>query len=440
MDYFYCVKACDSANNCGAVSTTNNLFPDGKYTQPPVLVDGPEVTYVTTKRAVITWVTDRESDTKVAYGETSGVYFEDEAYRSVEVVSHSITLNNLKPGTNYFFIAKWTDEDGNTGTSSEVNFRTDPPPIIEEVDAVNVGIDYSRISFKSTDASKVGIYYGKTKSFGGYTELATSSEESKYTIDLIDLEDNTEYLYKINPYDIEGGEYSGEIHSFKTLPRPRVSNVQIEEVKNVAQPTVMVFWNSNTEVTSVLNYYSSKNPGDKGDVVNLDFIKGKHQLQIKGLLPETKYVLTVSGSDRLGNIAVSEELNFTTATDSRPPAILNIKVEGTILRSEGIDELPKAQLVVSWDTDEDTIAQVEYNEGTGETYSQSTQSDETLVRNHVIVVSNLSPSKVYQLRIVSTDKAGNVTHSKKIVTNTPKATASVYELLFGTLQDIFGFL
>ncbi|MCA9382599.1 DUF2341 domain-containing protein, partial [Candidatus Dojkabacteria bacterium] len=85
-DYFYCVRACDSANNCSAVSGTVSEYPTGKFTSPAELISAPDVSLVTTKRAVISWVTDRESDTKIAYGKVSGKYFEEESYKQTQEV------------------------------------------------------------------------------------------------------------------------------------------------------------------------------------------------------------------------------------------------------------------------------------------------------------------------------------------------------------------
>ena len=99
-----------------------------------------------------------------------------------------------------------------------------------------------------------------------------------------------------------------------------------------------------------------------------------------------------------------------------------------------------AQLVVSWDTDEPSTSQVEFGEGTGESYAQKTQEDSNLTTNHLVVISNLTPSKVYHLRALAKDKAGNVGKSIDSVTITPKSTLSALDLVVGNLSEVFGFL
>ena len=156
------------------------------------------------------------------------------------------------------------------------------------------------------------------------------------------------------------------------------------------------------------------------------------------MLPETTSNLLVRGQDRLGNEATSDIQRFTTATDTRPPALSNVQVNTAIIKNEAGEN--SAQITVSWDTDEPTTSQVEFGEGTGTTYAQSTQQDSNLTFNHLVVISGLSPSKVYHLRAISNDAAGNIGTSIDTVTITPKATDNALDLVISNLQQIFGFL
>ncbi|MCA9372988.1 hypothetical protein KC921_02735, partial [Candidatus Woesebacteria bacterium] len=85
-------------------------------------------------------------------------------------------------------------------------------------------------------------------------------------------------------------------------------------------------------------------------------------------------------------------------------------------------------------------SQVEFGEGTGTTYSQKTQEDTNLTVNHLVVISNLTPSKVYHVRAISKDKASNEGVSIDTVTITPKATRNALDLVMTNLGVVFGFL
>ena len=115
----------------------------------------------------------------------------------------------------------------------------------------------------------------------------------------------------------------------------------------------------------------------------------------------------------------------------------NLKVEGVI---QGVGDESQAQLLVSFNTDEPSTSQVEFGEGTGTTYAQKTQEDVNLTFNHLVVVSGLTPSKVYHLRALAKDSAGNITTSIDTVAITPKATESALDLVVTNLSDVFGFL
>jgi hypothetical protein len=442
QDYYYCVKACDSANNCSAVSSTATGYPDGKFTDAPALTSGPTASLITTKRATVSWATDRDSDSKVAYGTSSGKYNSEEPSNSTQTTSHEINLTNLSPGTTYRYRARWTDEDGNIGQSTERSFTTDPAPEIIDPKVTSVGISSATLQYTVKGATKVNILYGVTTSFGGVTEVMTSTSETTYTTTLEGLIDGTKYYYKINTFDSEGDEYQGNTLTFDTLPRPRITNVRIQQARNTAQPTILVSWESNTEVSSIVTYFPEGKPEEARDEVNIDPISGEHKMVIEGVLPETNYMLVVKGRDKAGNEASSDNQKVTTATDTRPPLISSLSVEGSNVASTGTNSAQQAssQLVVTWDTDEVATSQVEFGEGTGSNYSQKTQEDSNLTFNHLVVISGLTPSKVYHLRAVSADKAGNISDSVDTVTVTPKAADNALDLVVGNLREMFGFL
>ena len=436
--HYYKIKACDNTNNCGAFTTPVSMIPTGRYTSPPEILDDPEVTNITTKKATISWATDRTCDTKIQYGTSSDDYFDEEPSNSNQTTAHEISLDNLDPGTTYYFVAKWTDEDGNTGISEEFEFATEPAPTITDPSPKSIGISSVVLQYTVKDASKVQIYYGKTTAFGGLVELSTSVEETTYNTTIDELEDGTKYFYKINTFDTEDDEYEGNILSFETLPRPRIAGVKVQQVVGTAQPTVLVSWDTNTEVSSIVTYYPEGNVSAARDEVNVALTKGQHQILIRGLISQTPYALVVKGRDRAGNEASSEVQRFNTASDTRPPLIANLKVEGVIVSTA--DGGQTAQLVVSWDTDEGATSQIEFGEGTGTTYAQKSQEDSNLTFNHVVVLTGLTPSKVYHLRAISKDKIGNDGQSVDTVVITPKSSDSALNLVITNLQQVFGFL
>ncbi|NMA29646.1 MAG: hypothetical protein GX943_01095, partial [Candidatus Pacebacteria bacterium] len=435
--HYYQIKACDNTSNCGAFSTTVSLYPDGRYTEAAELVSGPTATDVTTKKAIINWATARTSDSRVAYGASAGDYLDAEVSNSEHVSNHSLELTNLTPGTTYYYVARWVDEDGNRGESEEMTFSTEPPPSTMEPIAKNIGLESAIIEFTSKNASKIRIYYGESSSFGGLKEIATSASETTHTVELDGLVDGSKYFYKINAVDVDGEEYEGEIHSFETLPRPEVSNINITQVLGTAQTTLLLRWVANTELSSIVTYYPTNRPDLARDEVNIALKSGNHRMILYNLEPQENYTIIVRGTDVAGNEAISEPQILTTAADTRPPQVFDFNVEAEIL---GEGEEARAQFIVTFKTDEPASSQVEYGEGTGTSYSQKTQEDGALKTNHLIVISGLSPAKIYHLRAVTKDLADNEGLSLDKVVVTPKATENAMDLVLNNLQFTFGFL
>ena len=439
--YSYCIKACDSANNCSASSSTSNKIPTGKFTEAASLAGDVEVFSVTTRKALISWVTDRVSDTKIEYGLESGKYFEEEVGNSLQVISHNITLNNLSPGTTYFFRAKWTDVDGNTGYSDEKTFSTLPPPVISNVASTAITTNSALVTFQVRNATRATLVYGNTLSYGGSEIISTSTELSEYTIRLSGLLDNSTYNYKFFLQDIDGNENDTVVNfQFATLALPEIINLRFEEVKNIAEPTVKVFWETNVDTLGFISYYPNDRQVELKTQAENEY-NIEHEIAVSGLFAETNYVLFVTSRDSLGNTIRSGDFAFTTASDSRPPEISNVKTE-TRLASETLSfgEEVKAQIIVSWDTDELATSQVQYALGTTGDYTQKTSLDENLSFNHLVVINNLNPSSVYKLQILSRDDAGNEAQGKNIVTISAQSKENPLEIILGRLAEIFKFL
>jgi len=155
------------------------------------------------------------------------------------------------------------------------------------------------------------------------------------------------------------------------------------------------------------------------------------------LLDNTDYTIVIKGKDSAGNEAKTETRNLKTANDVRPPEIQNLSVETSII---GVGDSAQAQIVVTWDTDEPGTTQVEYGQGTGTTYNQTTQEDTNLTMNHAVTITSLSPSKIYHLHTISKDKVGNIGQSLDTVIITPKSTKDALNLVIDNLSKTFGFL
>ncbi len=432
--YYYRINACDNSNNCGAQSGTVSETPTGKFTEPPAIISQPSVT-VSTRSATFNWTTDREGDSRIQYGIGSGQYFKTEASNSELTKNHEITLQNLDPGTTYHYKARWTDEDGNVGQSSELTFTTLPAPVIKNVTIKRVTVSTAILEFTATDATAIKVYYGKSEEFGGVERINTSRSESTYTLELDGLDDGTTYYYGINPIDTDGHEYrASRIDTFATPARPRISNLRFQPVSGEPTSTQEITWNTNVPTSSLIRYQSANVPGRE---VSDSTLKVDHKIIVKGLADDTEYSFVAESRDRDGNLAVSDVTNLRTSLDTRPPKISDIVVE-TSVRGTGSEA--NGQIIVSWRTDEPASSQVAFSEGSlVESLNSRSAEDTSLATEHVVIISNLDTSRVYTVQPVSRDRSLNSASGEKQSAIIGRASNSIIDIVLNSLRRVFGF-
>ncbi|MCX6732769.1 MAG: hypothetical protein NTV98_04480, partial [Candidatus Roizmanbacteria bacterium] len=250
------------------------------------------------------------------------------------------------------------------------------------------------------------------------------------------LLEGTAYHLRIAAEDDEANIYYSDDYTFETLPTPKIIGLRMQQVVGMPTATVRLLWTTNTLASSIVTYYPTKIPQQATDNISLA-LKKTHDVILKNLLDDTDYTIIIKGKDSSGNEAKAETKVLKTASDVRPPEIQNLNVESTII---GVGEEARAQIVVSWDTDEPSTTQIEYGQGTGTTYNQTTQLDSNKTSNHIVTITGLSPSKIYHLRALSKDKADNLAQSLDTVIITPKSTKDALNLVIYNLSKTFGFL
>lgn len=433
--YYYRVKACDSANNCGAPTETVNMYPTGKFTTPATKISGPDVS-VMTRSATINWTTDRASNSQVEYGLSSGHYFPTVASKLAQETSHAVTLNNLEAATTYYYRILWTDSDGNTGMSSEQKLTTLEPPKISDVAASNINLHDATVTFTVKGASSVKLSYGPYGSLTGSKTINTSTNESTYSIPLGNLTDATTYMYRIDPVDVSGYTYTNPTSlSFTTPAAPHITNIEFEPVSDALTGSEQITWTTNIPTTSAIQYSKRGQSLSEGREAIDSKLSTTHTMTIENLDYSTLYQIIARSQDALGNVAVSDLQIFHTGLDTRPPKLSKLTVQASV---NGTGSSATGQIIVSWKTDKPAMSQVAYGQGSGNSYGSKTARDNGLVLNHVVVISNLPTSQVFHVQAISQDQAGNIGTSSGQTTIVGQATDSALDIVFNSLRAIFG--
>lgn len=452
--YYYLVKSKDNANQYSSASTIVSITPTGRYTVAPKIV-GNEAITTHSYSADISWTTvddaiagqtadaNHTAQGFVYYSTNKDLLGTSEGAILAEAGSsnnHEINIPDLLPETAYWYKLVWKDVDGQIGQTEAKQFTTGSRPTISEVTFNNIYLDRATVNWQSTYLSNAKIKYCiKDGTCAAEKSVNDSSlgQKVEHSIQLADLNHSTTYSVIITGYSEEGKPVKSDEYFFDTLTMPKIDGeVTYDQDIEAATTTYRLNWKTNV-ATSTIVYYQ-KNGGTKMSVSEPNFVKD-HNLKIGGLADQSMYTFEVTGMDSNG-IAIDNALikNITTPNDTRAPKVSNMTIE---IKSSGFGELQKAHVVVSWETDESATSQVEYEQGiSGAEYKNRSKEDNAYSTSHVVILSELEPSKIYHLRAVSRDGAGNLGASDDTTVITGKTQKSVLDIIVNSLERSLGWM
>jgi len=205
-----------SQSGAGLVSTSSDgTFTTAAAITPPNITSIASTTLVTT--ATVTWTTDTNATSKVAYGTSAGAYTTSSSSPSL-VTSHSIGLTGLSAGTRYFYVVVSADAFGNISTSSEKALLTAAaadvtPPVISSIASSTDSLS-ARITWTTNEAATSSVQYGITSSYGSIA--ASSTFETSHSVTLTGLAPNTRYHFRVSSGDPSGNYSTSSDLTFTT--------------------------------------------------------------------------------------------------------------------------------------------------------------------------------------------------------------------------------
>ena len=443
LTYYYKVQAEDANGNLSPfsnpVSSSPGLAPD--VTAPPAveLFGWKQDLGV---RAKITWKTDQNSDSFVAYskeelkpgssletvsGHTDTVQIVGEPAMKTD---HEIMLYNLEPSTKYYYKVLSKNEIQITGFSSVFDFTT-PERILLLISGLKITDTTNTSAFVSWTTSKLSttvLEYGKTTAYGSEIVDDTFNTEHKFQLkDLI----SGDYHLRVRATDADGNVTISDDYLFNIPPTPLISDVSISDI---GDNTAKVAWITNVLANSNVDITSEKNSGSQG---NGD-LSTTHSVNLVGLEAKTTYTIKIRSIDSYGNTAISDSYTLTTTADLLAPKIIDPKSE---ISSTGSGDNIRYQLIVSWQTEEPATSKVEFGNGVGSSYESSSKEDISLNMTHTIIVTDLKPNSVYHFRIKTGDKSNNIAYSEDYTVTTPPKEKNILSIIInaivGPLSDIY---
>jgi len=485
--YYYMARSRDAASNSsdsgvqtftttatGTVTIVTVSVGGGGYSGPVADTTPPEikniqVSDITPFAAKVSFETDEPTVGFVEYGRTA---YDFSAGDSVFATKHAIKLEGLRLGASHQFRVKAVDKFGNTATLKGTNFETRYfaealadlrtldnaaqfqeeversiesilpsilPPFIEKPAVTDISEDSATVTWRTNVGSYSVVSYAtedeydekKTNPYmADVSDVTNKTLEHKLT--LTGLVPNTRYRYMAKSFSLP--QVVGKSQDLAFVTRAAKIQARIVEVKN---DTIRVVWTTQEPATSIVEV---KNPKTGEGARKTDGAKTTyHEMVVGGLMPATKYEAFVSGENEKGNlIEATKGLPFVTSKDTTAPIIGNIKIESVFIPGKN-----KAQAILTWGTDEPATTVIYYGEGPGselETEGTKVDNGESWILSHVAIVSNLKPGTIYQVKLESSDPAGNrATFGPRSII-TPNQTESIFDIIFKNFEEAFKFL
>lgn len=212
-----------------------------KQAQAVSIIDGPRVEGVGTNWAVVAWSTNIGSSSVIRYGTSASslnMTAESPYARGTTHETHRVHINNLKPGTTYYFMVDSGQGEG-TGTEAKSQVATfttkqsgDTDSSAAERQAVKiidgprvegVGNTWAVIAWTTNAASSSVIRYGSSASSLSQTAESPYADKEgaanqTHRVRITNLQPNTTYYFAVDSGQGEGTgtEAKSNVATFKT--------------------------------------------------------------------------------------------------------------------------------------------------------------------------------------------------------------------------------
>lgn len=189
------------------------------------------------------------------------------------------------------------------------------PPVIVNVVATSTSPTSAIVQWITDEQSTSDVDYGQTNVYASGT-ISDASLTYQHSINLIDLQPCTTYLFQVRSTDGYGNQGVSSGYSFKTVcdtVAPIITNVRAEQIQD---SQAIILWSTNEPANSRVEYGIGNSFSSSSEMFGYVAL---HSLPISGLAPNTVYTYRVISTDISGNRTISPSYQFVTTHDVTPP-------------------------------------------------------------------------------------------------------------------------
>jgi len=471
----------------GVLVTTLVLGVEDLLADDPPEITGVTVQNISNNEAVVTWTTDKPSDSIVNFGKQPhyGIMREPGFNKQ----THSVTLDELDASTIYHFRVSSMDELGNQGVSGDYVFITGgyqdieniqqvssqeqqtlvgqardvisqitdpsalelvqtevqqqaqdllrPPEVIGLARAIDITSTEAKIIWAtSRDANSI-VNYATDAQFDGTNYVQTAAQLDDSTKDhevlLTGLTPATTYHFMVESEDEFGLSGQGGDVTFQTKsPIPTIEDVQIIKIE---EDSATFAWSTDIPAAGAVIYENSVT-GEVRSEGSPEFLTTQ-TVRLTDLTLGVTYLAVVRAENEQGEPSESEQISFTTIRDEEAPIISRVNNESTLY--PGAET--RIQTIVSWGTDEPSYCRLYYSQGLGGVENATEMEENTEPSlEHVRVITEFLPSTVYKYWVACKDRSGNEEQSDDFVLFTPEKEKSIIDIILENFEGTFGWV
>ena len=331
---------------------------------------------LTATGATIGWTTDLASSTTVEYGPTTA--YGSTANNASPVLSHTIGLGSLTPGTTYHYRVASTIADLTT-TSADFSFTTVGPPVVS---ALTYVVANANVTWTTDQPATSKVEYGLTTAYGLETLLDSTLVTSHAQL-VEGLTAGQMYHYRVISTNIYGLTTTTPDATFTAGIRPLISGITLVSVTGT---TATYSWTTDQLSGSQIEYGLTT---AYGTTTTLDpALVTAHTHTVTGLTPGATYHVRLLSPNADGLPGRSGDITLVMV-----PTVSDVTASA----------ITGSSATIQWTSNHLTDSLVEY--GLTTAYG-STSSDPAYVTSHSRVLTGLTGGTTYHFRVKSTNDAG----------------------------------
>ena len=358
-------------------------------------------------RIFTTWDKATESDwiRYELYRSVNGIDFN--AYATITDINLNYKLDvSLASSTTYYYKVRSVDDIINNSDYSSLvsqtaggNPQDNISPTISSVTNNTPTINSVTVTWTTDEIASSNVYYSTTSTVpDGSPGQGVSGYSLSHSVTLKGLDSNTPYYYKARSCDASDNCSTSLIYNFLTAaPDTGVPDIDDIASSDLKEHAATISWTTDEAADSFIEF--SKTPSFVTGTLqgNFEFLTS-HSITLAGLDSGSTYYYKVRSADSSGNVGISGENNFATATSSAdvtPPSITDVS-SGSLLYNTA---------TITWTTNENSSSFVEFglNTGYGRIYGQN----DSVTSHTVNLPHDLIPATTYHFRVRSKDAANN---------------------------------